>query len=452
MRYKHITQLLKTKLGHGVGNFVISLLRPLYLVLRLFKSILCNLQLFYEARIAPFLAVHAGWMFWPIYKLLAAQNICFVANIGDVPGHINFELDSFFRKLKLGEIAKDKRYVWIRKSTDISKACVKLYKHKFWLALSNNLVYNLLFPIIIRYKDITVTCGNSRLKWQLPDDLNYHKTKFGQHYWYLYQTTRSDEHRQYKEYYKRRLKCKDFFPLLESIYINADNELIRFLNDKTEKLALIHIKTKKINATIKPTDPNTYLLTLQYLSDAGYRLIFVGREEMPQEFLKYKVINYANSNIATYKHDIQLFKMAELVITAGSGISTLPDCLDKPFLFLNSWHLPLLLFSRKCISVPSLLQDSSGRFLKFSEQINLYNSLHEPKSGAYPDISYEGRNATSEEILKAIQELILLKKNFIERTPLQERFRKLTYGTPSFWALSRINEYFLQKHIDLFDE
>src|SRR3989338_1085790 len=443
-RYERTTLLFTKRLGY-IGYLISILLLPFYLILRFVKSIFSKLQLFYETHTAPFLSVKLGWIFWPIYRLLAFQNICFIVNIGDVTGHVILELDYFFRKLNSDQNLKNKRYVWLGKSKHTTRAMVKTYKHKFWFALSNTFVYDLLFPIIIRYKDITLDCGLSQLKWQLTDDLKYHKRKYGHNCLYL--LSENEYKRQYIEQLKLRLRSKNYFPLLDYVKVNNNSKLIEFLNGRTERLAMIHIKTEIVNATAKITDPQTYLPAMKYLLDNEYQIVFVGREKMPQEFLAFNIINYANSDIATFEHDIQIFKLAELAITAGSGIAWFPDCFNKPYLFLNSWALPFMLPSPKCISVPTLVQKPSGEFLKFSEQINLCNYSADPK---YIPTGYKFRNATGDEILMAMQELIELKDKSVERSQLQEKFRNISDDAPYFWALSRVSNYFLQKHIELF--
>jgi len=433
-------------------SIVYNLPRPVYVFLKFLRDFFSNAQIYYEARIAPFLTVYAGWVFWPVYKLLAALNIYFVANIGEATGHIVTELDSFFRKQKLNKIDNNKRYVWIRKNTPLSKACVQMYRHKFWFASSSTFIYNLLFPLIIRYKSITLDCGYGGYKWQLPDGLNYNKTKYGQKFWYLYKLSKTERDRDYMEYAKLRFNSQEYFPLSEGKHINADNELIGFLSGGVEKLALIHIKDQRVNGTAEPTSPATYGKALQYLIDQGYRLVFVGREKMPDEFLRYKIVNYANSGIATFKHDIQLFMMAKLAITGGSGISWLADCLDKPYLYLNSWFLNYNFqsHSKRCIIVPALVQKYSGELLKFSEQIDLYKNLLLSSEGpdAFPEGQYKGRNASDDEILAGAQELIAPKEPSSQSSLLQERFRKLDVDS-MFWVSSRISGYFLQKYAGL---
>ncbi len=446
-KYNRVREFLTARLGPHFGPKVASLLRLVYLAGKYPKTILRNPQIHYEIHLAPFLATKLSWVLWPAYRLLAACNICFVVNIADGTGHIISELDNFFRKRRLGEIHMKMRYAFIRKPTDKSRACVDLYGHKFWWAICNYFIYALLLPIIIHYKDITLDSGLSRLKWQLTDNNEYYRPMPGQSY--LHRISKSEGQAQWVDYYKRRMRCPKYFPLKEATFDN--NQLIEFLNGNAEKLALIHIKTNIMNAAAKLTDPKTYLDTLAYLVDLGYHLVFVGREKMPEVFQQYQIINYSESSIASFKNDIQLFNLADIAITAGSGISYLADCYGKPLLYLNYWHLFMPPFSRYCVCVPTLVQQRSGGLLKFTEQWELYNSLADVGPEIFPEMQYQARNATSDEILAATKELISLKENYQERSALQERFRHLDNKLGwLFNSGSRVSEYFLKKHSDLF--
>ncbi len=335
--------------------------------------------------------------------------------------------------------------MWIRKPSDLSTTCVQLYGGRFWWAVSNRLVYAVSLPITMRFKDITVDAGLSRMKWQLTDTNEYHlPTSKGS---YLHRIPKADVLAKRADYHKRVLKSAEFFPLQDAAFNYS--QLGEFLNGNTEKLALIHIRTNIINATAKATDPETYLDTLAYLAEQGYHLVFVGREKMPAVFQQCDVINYSESRLATFRNDIQLFNMAELAVTAGSGISYLAECFGRPFVYLNYWHIAAPPASRRCVMVPTLVQRQFGEFLSFSQQASLHSSLDGGGAEVFPQMQYEARNATSAEILAATEELVSLRREPRERTPLQERFRRLDGGWALRYSQARCSEYFLQKHRDL---
>jgi len=399
----------------------------------------------YEIRVAPFIAKRLSFLLRPIYLLLKSQRVCFVVNIADGVGHITAELDNFLRMLHLGEIERNKRYILVKKPNEFSETCVELYGGKFWFAAADYLVYDFFLPITMRYREITIDPGISRLKWQLPRGERCFPPEPGQTY--LYQVTKKKGLEQVTHYFARRTRCPNYFPLKvskpKSVVIS------RLLKIKPEKIALVHIKTKAVNATAAPTDPLTYLEAIGYLKDLGYRLVFVGREIMPGIFKKYGIVDYAGSQFASFRNDILLFRLADLAIISGSGIAYLADCQDVPFLYLNSWHLNQPLFSGKCIIVPALIKNQADNYLTFTEQVELYKSLADIGAETFPAGEYFPRNAAPDEILAATRELLSLKRKFKPRSPLQERFRRIDPDGLLAHAESRVSDYFLEKHADL---
>jgi hypothetical protein len=145
--------------------------------------------------------------------------------------------------------------------------------------------------------------------------------------------------------------------------------------------------------------------------------------------------------------------MAEAAIVGASGIGWLAEVFkDIPYLFLNSWHIGRPLFGQSCVYVPTLVMDSSGSFLRFSDQIELYQSLPDLEHELFPGSQFRARNATSDEILAATQEMIALRNEHRERSALQEGYRRIDEGNLMYLSLARCSEYFLQKHSDLLRE
>lgn len=410
-------------------------------MIKLFKRTLRTGVEFYESRIAPWIAKNARWTYWPLYWICRRHNICFVVNIAGGVGHIICELDYFFRKLKEKEIDTTKRYVWVRKSDPYSKACVDLYRENFWWTTCNYLLYELLLPLTIGYPEITLDSGLSRLKWQLDPNKNFHRPLKGQTY--LHQLSKTEGIQLWEKYYELRNKEPSFFPLTEGKFKLA----LPFL-EKDKKLALIHLKTDANNATALPTDPSTYLPAMQSLIERGYQLIFVGREKMPHIFQSLPIFNYSESIFANFRNDIELFNRSDLVITGGSGISFLADCYGKPYLYLNSWHLPMSMYSPRCIVVPTLVETKKGHLLKFLEQIQLYYDLEDKGAEMFPLKEYVPRNASGEEILNALEELLSLKD---QPTSLQKQYKELNKNSPLYLAQANCSDSFLQKHRELFN-
>jgi putative glycosyltransferase (TIGR04372 family) len=404
----------------------------------------------YETRVAPFFATYVWFLWWPVYKALQRRNICFVVNIAEGTGQVLPELDNFFRMVRLKEIDPLKKYVWIRTRNDFSKALIPLYGHKFYYATMSNILYDLLLPIILRWQDITHDAGMAGLHWQLPKKGTWKYPKPWQTY--LYIDTKEHVLTLWRQWYKRRSQSASFYPLREyaPTALIPDQELQHFLGGNMNKIALIHIKENIMNATAKYTDPSTYIPALEHLISEGYNLVFVGREKMPDAFKELPIHNYANSPVASFLHDLQLFTVASLSITGGSGIAWIADTIGTPILYLNSWHLFMPPWSPLCIFVPTLVQKKNGELLPFFGQFQLYTQTDFSKQGdVFPFEEYDPVNASSEEILHGLQELVSLITRPVPLTPQQESFRLLHTEGWTEYAASRISDYFLKVHRNL---
>src|SRR5436190_10250634 len=337
-------------------------------------------QYVYETRIALWLALYGWWLYWPVYKYLQKNGVCFVINIGEGTGHVLPELDNFFQKLRLGQIDGQRKYVWLRKTNDFSRACIRLYGHQFAYAAVSTWLYDLALPIMYRWKDITLDSGVSALHWELPADGKYFISPPWQTF--LYMAPKSEALRLWREYYERRAVKPEFAPMVEYAgeKLAPDRQLLAFLDKRTTKLALIHIKTNVMNATAATTDPATYLPAMHHFLAQGYALVFVGREKMPVEFKDVPMLNYAESLVASFEHDLQLFALADISITGGSGIAWIADVLNKPVLYVNSWHIFMPPFNPKCVFVPTLVKKKGGDLLSFYEQFELYRVV-DPSRG-----------------------------------------------------------------------
>lgn len=406
-------------------------------------------QYVYETRIAPWLSCWCSWLWWPLYKLLQHNNICFVVNIAEGTGHVLPELDNFFRGLELGEIDKNKKYVWLRTQNDFSHACMQLYGHRFFFAAVSNFLYDICLPILLTRHDITHDAGISALYWQIPKNWRYTPAPPWQTYLHL--GSKHTAQALWRNYYQRRAKNSDFIPLVEyaSSSLKPDEKLIQFLEGETSNLVLLHLKTNVMNATAAVTDPNTYLPAIEYLLTKNYRLVFVGREKMPTEFKKFPILNYAEAPIASFLHDLQLFQLADFSITGGSGIAWIADCLNKPVLYLNSWHIFMPPFTANCVVVPTMVKNQAGSLLHFQEQYELHLSSALENGDRFLKNGFAPINANAQEILHGVYELESLVEAYQPLSDEQVRFKKLGSVGWLEYSASRISQYFIRQHLHL---
>ncbi len=403
-------------------------------------------QYVYETRLAPWLAIWLWVLFWPGYKVLKHKNIRLVVNMGEGTGQVLPELDNFVRRSTDRELAQNNTYIWIRKRNDFSKACVPFYRPYFTKAYMSTVLYNLVLPMQLRWRNITVDAGMSGLRWQIPVSGRYKPAPPWQTY--LEALPKADAVRLWREYYARRARKPQWYPLRKAAgdKLEPDQTLLDFLGNRTRPLALVHIKETVMNATARPTDPRTYGPALKHLQKMGYTLVFVGRETMPKVFQDLHVKNYAESRLASFKHDLQLFRLASLAITGGSGIAWIADCLGTPVVYLNSWHLFMPPFQKYCVYVPTLLKDATGNFLTFPEQFVQCMATPTERGDVFQSASYTPHNASAEEIEAALHELLALMKNYQERSELQQQYATLGSEGWLEYAEARVSQQFVETH------
>jgi len=400
------------------------------------KNAVKRIIYFYEVVLAPYFF---SFLYWPIYKLLKVMNVSFVVNIANGAGHVVAEIDHFLRLVLLDNPKSKKKYIWVVKPSPFYKAVIKFYSQHFHRVYFGYFYYLLFLPITCRYKSIILDCGISRMKWQVS------KKNYGPNFpaGYIYRLSKKEGIKQLAKYYERCLKTDYFFPLKNSNFCPKD---IFFKTDK--KIALIQIKDTVRNATALPTAPETLLSSLEYLSNLEYQLVFIGREKIPKEFSRFSMINYSESTDANFENDIQIFYHSDLVITSGAGISFLADRMNKPLLYINSWQLQMSMPAKKTVMIPALLIDKkNGELLKFIDQINLYENKVDNYHEVFPKDSYNVRNASENEILEGLKELLKIPQ---ELSAIQKKYKYLALDTPLFWGQSRCADYFLKEHEDLF--
>lgn len=399
----------------------------------------------YLCGISPYIAFKLTFLLWPFFKILEHCDCCFLTNVSLGVGQIAPEIDNFLRKKRLNEIDVNKKYVLVIKRHSISLGIRKLYGNSFFRIICSSFLYYLTHPLLIRYPSITIECGLARAKWNFLKDSDASNEE-GLPLWPKSQSKQKNLD-DWKEMYQRRLDTPGFLPFQN--YKKKLEELDALLKSSKKKIALLHLKNGDIsNSNAKNTDPATYLPMIEYLISKEYLLVFVGREKMPKEFTNYGVINYSESSIASFANDIQLFAMADLAVTGGSGIFGLADIFEVPILYLNFWHLFRLPSSTNTVCVPTLAQNETGKPLKFAEQWDLYLHMRDAKKERFPLETFQPRNATADEILMGCKELIRTKNEGIEMSPLQKEFQKL--GAAFYPGKARMSAHFLEQHKTLF--
>ena len=405
-----------------------------------------NFFYYYERNIAVMIAKY--FFLIPIIEFFLEKNkFIFIRTIPMGPGELIPAIDGFIRRLEMGAVSKNKKYVWISKNRETYKTLMEYTKEYFYFSSSNTFLYYLFLPIMIRQNKVTLECGIARTKWIIPENGKVIKNTIGRNN-YLDRYSRAYSEEAWIEYWKLR-KDKNSGQGLNSSY-DISNKLKKIIDKNSNKIALIHAKFIKRNSAAKPTDPETYLATLKKLKENGYKTIYVGREKMPEQFNQFDIFDYANSEHANFKNDLGLFSIAKIAIIDGSGICALPVICKTPFLYINSWDSFIFPWSYKLsVFIPTLMKDKNNNKLKIKDIIKILRCRPESGPEVFPENDYKPIEATEEQILKGYLELEeLIKNNNKKWSENQLKIKSLDEGHLSFLE-TRISDNFIQQNIDI---
>lgn len=252
----------------------------------------------------------------------------------------------------------------------------------------------------------------------------------------------------YNEYLKIRKKNKSFF---KSYYKNIKpSNSINNLIDQNKKLVCVHIKEIVINAVGEKVDPSSYLETLNFLNKNNYQIFFIGREKFPKIFNDFDIFDYANSNFASFENDFILINKSFLNIICGSGISYIPDTLDKRYLYINSWHISRPGgIGNKSLILPSLVKNNfNNNFLSFRDQAILENSGNMFFPQFVNKKKFSIRNISSSELLDATIEIINDDFNNLDTRQLKFKEEIKNYGW-IYNSNANISKKFVKKYESL---
>lgn len=370
-------------------------------------------------------------LYWVVFLYSTIFKIKFCWNMAHGTGHNTVELDYALRIMKLEPNLK---LVLIRRASPFHVGTINLFGHRFHKAPLNDIIFELIAPCIIALPaSYRLDVGLGRGK------MERHKTKAEKNKFLIISKQQNID--QYGKYFSIRQSTSDYRPLISELKTNLKLQQRGLMNKlnlkKSEKLALVHIKENIINATAAPTDPENYIPAINFLKKLDFTIIHVGREAYPSCFKKAGVINYSETPYANYENDFILFSMADLCIISSSGISWFPDCMGVKYLYLDSWHLPMQQPSEFCISVPSRVYKASDKkFLSAKQQSKVYLEMADEAGEKFPQNEFHVRNASSQEIVEALRELL-------DHEPLFEANNPLAPAEHQPYVKSKISKNFL---------
>ena len=348
-------------------------------------------------------------------------------------GHTVAELDYLFKLIYKYRINRFK-LVFLSNESKMAQEAYELFSEFFFAKIiSNRADYIIKKFFLSENNNLGLDFGLSTIK---------HGHKFGNYKLdYVF--------KKYNNYFKLNSKIKNFNPFKR---ISFNKNLEKFLDQTvgSSDYILLQIKEQKGNSTILKTNPETYLKSIKYFQNKGYKVIFAGKKEkIPKEFKKLDVVDYSNFKYHSLQSDLNLVFRSKLVISAASGFACLAQVNDTPCVYSNSWQVVLTPSSKYCVHLPYLFLDKkSKKKVTYNEIINLY--LNKDNQTFFSEDRYDVIANTDDEILAAAKEAMHLKDNYQKPSQRYLKFKEKYKNLPIKYCETRISTQFVEKHSELF--
>lgn len=363
---------------------------------------------------------------YPLYRHLYKNKIFFLADIMSGVGHLIPEFDFFYLKYN-----HYKKVIFINNGHKNYKLISLNYN--FYKIFSGR--YYIFFIIFLNFYPklnliISQTMGDNKRY------INIFSNKYNINYYFKY----------YNRYLKLRHRKDSFFKL----FLDRNKSKNIYLKSKTKKIACIHYRENISHAVPHISNPDKYLKSIHYLKKLDYDIYFIGREHMPNSFKKLNVINYASYPDITIIDDLNLIYASDINIICGSGISYIPDVLDKKYLYVNSWHISRPGgIGKNSIFVPSKIKNNkTNNLISFSTQAKLENLGKHYKSQYLSKSMYSLIHPTEDEIYHGLRELLEIENTNLSNLQLSFKKNVEKYGWDNS-SHSRVSQNFLSNNIKL---
>ena len=185
------------------------------------------------------------------------------------------------------------------------------------------------------------------------------------------------------------------------------------------KYAVLQIKDVIVNASAVITDIKTYLLSIKYLKNLGYKIVFGGSEVIPEIFLEYGVLDFKKICKQNYLNELRLINNAEVVISSPSGYAFLASTLNKKLLYCNQWSITIPQPGKLTLQVPCRIR-KNGNLLSLSQQ---YKYMDKQKASCKHSNGYSFEHPSGEIILSSLKELMSENKTNYENNFYVKNFR-----------------------------
>jgi putative glycosyltransferase (TIGR04372 family) len=154
-------------------------------------------------------------------------------------------------------------------------------------------------------------------------------------------------------------------------------------------------------------EPQRYNGLIDSLIERGYTVVVQGREEQPRFTSRKGLIDYPRSSVCSIESDFALYGGAEFAVTTKSGTEYFGPICDIPLLALELTELCCMAQNKKSRFYPKpIRQKSSGALLSWEELLK--KPCFFDIGPIAHDLDIEYMNMSEEEIMRALQEFVLL--------------------------------------------
>lgn len=367
-------------------------------------------------------------------RLVLKRTQVSVENIYNSIGHLTVEINELLKFIDKNKHFK--KILFIYPKNNILQEFAPLLKKSSIEIRANGLLHFWYQLTAIAYPQISIGKALSNLNYL------YGKNKLN---------VADDLMGRVSESIRRYAKKPDNLPLVRYVKdFSWNNEYVKFLNE-CKPYVVLQIKTNLVNSTINLLEPSVFVLTIQFLKNQGYQIIFAGREDMPTEWIALGVVDYAKSKFASAINDFMLVYKSAFVISSASGFANIAEVLDRPILVVNGWH-HVLQGGRKTMVLPCLLK-KSGKVLSCRNQLDFMLQSKNDKDNLPINRHLLGFEKITElDIFKATLELLeqCAGDKIKKLSEAQKKVKILFMDTPLGFGLSRIPNFYLQKHKNVF--
>lgn len=353
-----------------------------------------------------------------LLRSLREVNGLIVTNItGDVFGHVIAELDNYARLRISGEVSRETPCMLFTSPDNMIVSTLEMFPEIFEIASLEVITQLFSEQIVNCHPELSLDVGLSSYKTS-PPARGYHFTQVQENKVFYRTDFINGIYSDMIKYFKRIKATPDFHPLL--IEGPCPGALHDFLDILGQPIVVMHQRKVMSSGTKVIAGDDLYVPTIEYLKDNNYSIVFSGREQFPDNWRKYGVIDYANSIHASIKNDFHLYRMAKFGLLAASGTNLLAETQCMPYVQINSSQGAVPTYSKNSIILPSIWNVKETSQMG-SAAMHIRNNLF---FGIGGDAGMSVQSITSQDLLSATQELEQLIANWTPRTELQNKWIK----------------------------